>query len=93
MDRYLFDWMEGAMKHPNLEVTLWGPNHTAWNSDLSPSENLDKKFGCNHFDLVIVVAIAKEDVPQPCGKSILLNEVGDCHRGINIKYLLFYFEH
>ena len=31
MDRYLYDMIEAAQVHPDLDVTLWGPNFTGWN--------------------------------------------------------------
>ena len=53
MDRYLYDWLEAAQKHPDLEITLWGPGFTGWEVSLTPLENLEKTYGCDYFDWII----------------------------------------
>lgn len=91
MDRYLYDMIEAAQVHPDLDVTLWGPNFTGWNRSLSSAENYVLNFDCDQFDIIFFHPPQPNkngrDIiyPEICGnKTIIIHEYHDW-------YLNFYF--
>jgi hypothetical protein len=81
MDRFFYDWIEGALNHPDIEVTWWGIGFNPWDPKLSATENVKKRFGCGYFDLVVghYDYMGPEMVLEDCGKTIMMQEIGDCH--------------
>eukprot|EP00276_Gloeochaete_wittrockiana_P002406 CAMPEP_0184671896 /NCGR_PEP_ID=MMETSP0308-20130426/85777_1 /TAXON_ID=38269 /ORGANISM="Gloeochaete witrockiana, Strain SAG 46.84" /LENGTH=522 /DNA_ID=CAMNT_0027119117 /DNA_START=107 /DNA_END=1675 /DNA_ORIENTATION=+ len=79
LDRSYYETIEAALEHPQLNVYLWGPGYPGYDGSKSATENLSETFGCSFFDIVYV-RVRHFDI-QGCGKTIIAQELGDCHYG------------
>jgi hypothetical protein len=78
MDRFMYDWIEGAQNHPDIEVTWWGIGFNSWDPKLSATDNVKNKFGCGYFDLVVghYDYMGTGMVLEDCGgKTVMMQEV------------------
>ena len=46
MDRYFYDLIEGAAKHPDYDITFWGPGFDGWSDLETPLQNFERVHTC-----------------------------------------------
>ncbi|KAJ3331877.1 hypothetical protein HDU76_001965 [Blyttiomyces sp. JEL0837] len=77
MDRFLYDEVRAAAKHPELEVRIWGHDWPFYNNSEIPIVNINNVFGSpDYFDIVYTIeAWFNRTFPS----SVVIHSVGDCH--------------
>jgi hypothetical protein len=90
MDTFLYDQIDAAMRHPRIQVSVWGRDWLGWDGNLETAANLQARFSCNlskHFDIIYVAhtrfddLIALPSCPHHASaqQPTVVYEFGDCH--------------
>ena len=87
MDRFLYDEIDAAIADERLNVTVWGHGWMRWDHGLSIEQNVRAVFGCDFFDVTLLMQATHPDegtmsmpscAPGVKSSTIVLFEIGDC---------------
>mmetsp|Transcript_24596 Transcript_24596/g.40493 ORF Transcript_24596/g.40493 Transcript_24596/m.40493 type:complete len:503 (-) Transcript_24596:219-1727(-) len=80
LDRFFYDMVDSAVRHPQLKVYLWGPGYPGFDGSLNATENVIKTYGCDFFD-IIYVNVPHFDIAACTNFTVIVQELGECQYG------------